>query len=65
VPTNQVSGKCFVRVRSDSSPTLVEISVSKSAFLVYYDDGLMVRSIVDFLYVNIVELVKNCSVLMS
>jgi hypothetical protein len=36
-----------VHVRSGSSPTLVEITVSKSAFLVYCDDGLMVRSIVD------------------
>lgn len=65
VSTNQVSGKCFAHVRSDSSPTLVEITVNKSAFSVYCDGGLMVRSIVDsFLYVNFVELVQICYVLM-
>jgi hypothetical protein len=46
VPTNQVSGKCFAHVSSGSSPSLVEITVSNSSFLVYCDDNFMVRSVV-------------------
>jgi hypothetical protein len=66
VPANQVSRKCFAHVRSSSSSTFVEITVSKSTFSVYCDDGLMVRSVVDsFLCINLVELVQICSVLMS
>jgi hypothetical protein len=52
VPANQVSGKCFAHVRSGSSSTLVEIAASKSAFSVYCDDGLMVRSIVDSSFIR-------------
>jgi hypothetical protein len=44
---NQVSEKYFTHIRLGSSPTLVEITVSKFAFSVYCDDGLMVRSIVN------------------
>jgi hypothetical protein len=47
VPANQVSGKCFSHVRSGSFLTPVEITMSKSAVLVYCDDGFMVRSVVD------------------
>jgi hypothetical protein len=61
------SRKCFMYVRSCSSPTLVEITVSnKSTFSFYCDDGLIVRSLsILLLYVNLVELVQKCSVLMS
>jgi hypothetical protein len=36
-----------VHVRLGSSATLVEITISKSTFLVYCDDGLMVKSVVN------------------
>jgi hypothetical protein len=36
-----------LHVRSGSSPTLVEITISKSTFPVYCDDGLMVKSAID------------------
>jgi hypothetical protein len=40
--------------------------MSKSAVSIYCDDGLMVRSVVNFLLcVNLVELVQICFVLMS
>jgi hypothetical protein len=44
---DEVSGRCFAHVRSRSSPSLVEVTLSKSAFLVYCDDGFMVRSVID------------------
>jgi hypothetical protein len=66
VTTNQVFEKCFVHVLSGSSATLVKITVSKSAFSVYCDDGLMVKSVVNSsICVNLVELVQICSVQMS
>jgi hypothetical protein len=44
----------------------MEIIVSKYAFLIYCDDGLIVSSVVDsFLYVNFIELVQICYILMS
>jgi hypothetical protein len=36
--------------------SLVEIIVSKSAFSIYCDDDLMVRSIVDFLFYALILL---------
>jgi hypothetical protein len=66
VLANQVSGKCFAHVRSCSSPSLVKNTVSRSACLLSCDDGLMVRSVIDFsfnLCVNLIELVQICSVL--
>jgi hypothetical protein len=35
-----------------SSPSLVEITLSKSTFLVYCDDGLMVRSVIDSSFIR-------------
>jgi hypothetical protein len=48
-----------MHVRSGFCPTLVEFSVSKFAFSVYYDGGLIIRFVVDFLLlcVNLFELV--------
>jgi hypothetical protein len=44
--------KCFAHVGLGSSTKLVEITVSKSAVSVYCDDGLMVRSVVDFYFMR-------------
>jgi hypothetical protein len=43
----------------------MEITVCKSTFSVYCDDGLMVRSVVDSSFVNLVELIQIYFVLMS
>jgi hypothetical protein len=42
-----------MHVHSCSSPSLMEVTVSKSAFSVYCDDGLMARSLSIFFIVLI------------
>jgi hypothetical protein len=54
VPANKVSGKCSTHVRSGPLLSLVQIDISKSAFFLYCDDDLMVRSVVDYFFYTLV-----------